>query len=73
MQDRLDSNPAFMRARRETVEHPFATLEAWTGSTYFLIKKLKNVYAEMSLHTSAYNVKRVMKILGTGALIAALA
>jgi len=69
MQDRLDSDPAYMRTRRQTVEHPFGTLKAWMGSTHFLMKKLKNVNTEMSLHILAYNMKRVMSILGPSALI----
>ena len=72
MQDRLDSDPAYMRARRQTVEHPFGTIKSWMGSTHFLMKGLTNVNTEMSLHALAYNMKRVMSILGPQALIAAL-
>lgn len=42
------------------------------GSTHFLTKTLPRVRTEMSLHVLAYNLKRVMKILGTGPLIAAM-
>jgi hypothetical protein len=62
-----------MRIRRQTVEHPFGTLKAWMGSTHFLTKTLKNVSTEMSLHVLAYNLKRVMKILGTATLMEAMA
>ncbi|GGX76869.1 hypothetical protein GCM10007160_00010 [Litchfieldella qijiaojingensis] len=58
-----------MRLRRQTVEHPFGTLKAWMGATHFLTKTLKNVSTEMSLHVLAYNMKRVMNILGTKRLI----
>jgi len=61
-----------MRIRRQTVEHPFGTLKAWMGATHFLTKQLKNVSTEMSLHVLAYNMKRVMTIIGTGAVIAAM-
>jgi transposase len=64
MQDRLDRTPNAMRVRRQTVEHPFATLKAWMGSTHFLMKTLPKVKTEMSLHVLAYNLKRVMRILG---------
>jgi transposase len=68
MQIRLDQAPDSMRIRRQTVEHPFGTLKAWMGATHFLTKQLKNVRTEMSLHGLAYNLKRVMKILGTTTL-----
>ena len=72
MQDRLDRTPEALRLRRQTVEHPFGTLKAWMGSTHFLTKTLPRVSTEMSLHVLAYNLKRVMKIMGTGPLIAAM-
>jgi hypothetical protein len=72
MQTRLDQTPDSMRIRRQTVEHPFGTLKAWMGATHFLTKKLKNVSTEMSLHVLAYNLKRVMNILGTTTLMEAM-
>jgi transposase len=64
MQDRLDRDPEIMRLRRQTVEHPYGTLKAWMGSTHFLTRTLNRVSTEMSLHVLAYNLKRVMNILG---------
>ena len=72
MQIRLDQAPDSMRIRRQTVEYPFGTLKAWMGATHFLTKKLKNVSTEMSLHVLAYNLKRVMNILGTTSLMEAM-
>jgi hypothetical protein len=72
MQVRLDRTPEASRLRRQTVEHPFATLKAWMGSTHFLTKTLPRVRTEMSLHVLAYNLKRAMNILGTRALINAI-
>jgi len=69
MQLRLDQDPEKMRVRRETVEHPFGTLKAWMGSTHFLTMTLDRVSTEMSLHVLAYNLKRVMRILGIGPLM----
>ena len=69
---RLDQEPERMRTRRETVEHPFGTLKAWMGSTHFLMKTLKHVRTEMSLHVLAYNFKRVLSILGVKPLLQAL-
>lgn len=72
MQARLDRTPEAARRRRQTVEHPFATLKAWMGSTHFLTKTLPRVSTEMSLHVLAYNMKRVMNLLGNGALMEAM-
>jgi len=58
-----------MRARRETVEHPFGTIKCWMGYTHFQMKTLKRVRTEMALHVLAYNLKRVMKIMGVAPLI----
>ena len=72
MQNRLDKAPDSMRIRRQTVEHPFGTLKAWMGSTHCLTKTLDRVSTEMSLHVLAYNLKRVMNLLGTTALMEAM-
>src|SRR5271169_4396050 len=72
MQRRLDRDPKKMRIRRQTAEHPFGTLKAWMGATHFLTRTLGRVSTEMSLHVLAYNLKRMMKIMGTGPLIAAM-
>jgi len=72
MQDRLDRQPDAMRLRRQTVEHPFGTLKAWMGATHFLTKRLTRVSTEMSLHVLAYNLKRVMQIMGIRPLMQAM-
>ena len=72
VQARLDRNPDKMRLRRQTVEHPFGTIKSWMGSTHFQMKTLKNVSTEMALHVLAYNMKRVMRILGVGGLMEAI-
>jgi transposase len=72
LQARLDREPERMRARRETVEHPFGTIKSWMGSTHFQMKTLPRVSTEMSLHVLAYNLKRVMSIIGVKPLIAAI-
>ena len=72
MQARLDRMPHAMGIRRQTVEHPFGTLKAWMGSTHFLTKTLEKVRTEMSLHVLAYNIKRLIQMLGVGPLIHAI-
>lgn len=60
------------RVRKRTGEYPFGTLEQWIGATPFLTRKLNGVSAQMSLNVLAYNLKRVMNILGTRGLMKAL-
>ena len=72
MQSRLDQRPDAARERRQTVEHPFGTLKAWMGATHFLTKTLPKVRTEMSLHVLAYNMKRMIALFGTAALINAI-
>jgi hypothetical protein len=71
-QARLDQRPEVMRVRRATVEHPFGTIKSWMGSTHFLTRTLDRVNTEMSLHVLAYNLKRVINLVGTRNLIAAI-
>jgi transposase len=72
MHTRLELQPEMMRIRRQTVEHPFGTLKSWMGYTHFLTKTLPRVSTEMSLHILAYNMKRVIKLMGTAALMEAM-
>ncbi len=72
VQRRLDENPQAMRTRRETVEHPFGTIKARMGATHFLMKHLQNVKTETALSVLAYNLTRVMNIIGIKPLIAAV-
>jgi hypothetical protein len=72
VQTRLDNNPQAMRVRRETVEHPFATLKMRMGATHFLMKRLNNVATEMALNVLGYNLTRVMSIVGIKPLLAAM-
>ena len=72
MQRRLDENPQAMRQRRETVEHPFGTLKMRMGATHFLMKRLPRVATEMALHVLAYNLTRVMNIVGVKPLLVAI-
>lgn len=71
VQHRLDEHPEKMRQRRETAKRPFGTIKARMGATHFLMKTLPRVASEMALHVLAYNLTRVMNIMGTGPLTAA--
>jgi transposase len=72
VQERLDASPDAMRMRRETVEHPFGTMKARMGATHFLMKTLPKVATEMALSVLAYNLTRLMNIVGIKPLIAAI-
>jgi transposase len=72
VQRRLDEHPEMMRQRRETVEHPFGTIKARMGATHFLMKTLPRVATEMALHVLAYNLTRVINIVGAQPLMAAM-
>jgi len=72
MEQELRNTPDAMTVRSQTVEHPFGTLKAWMGSTHFLMRRLKNVRTEMSLHVLAYNLRRMISIMGVVPLIEAM-
>jgi transposase len=72
MQTRLDLAPDSMRIRRQTVEQQYGTIKLWMGSAHFLMRTLKHVSTEMSLHVLAYNLKRVIKIMGIKGLLEAI-
>ena len=68
VQARLDQHPEKMTMRRQTAEHPFGTIKCWMGATHFLTKRLPKVATEMALNVLAYNMKRVMAIIGVAGL-----
>ena len=68
VQKRLDDDPGKIPLRSKTVEHPFGTIKAWMGATHFKMKTMKHVATEMALHVLAYNMMRVMVILGVPGL-----
>jgi transposase len=72
VQERLDASPDAMRVRRETVEHPFGTMKARMGATHFLTKTLPKVATEMAFSVLAYNLTRVMNIVGVKPLMAVM-
>ena len=72
MEVEFENHGNAMLLRKQTVEHPFGTIKYWMGATHFQMRTLKNVRTEMSLHVLAYNLKRVMSILGVKALTEAI-
>jgi hypothetical protein len=72
MSDRLDRDPDYMTLSRCTVEHPFGTIKAWMGGTHFLMRRLRNVRSEMALNVLAYNIKRMVALVGIRGLMRAM-
>jgi transposase len=58
-----------MRQRKAIAEHPYSTIKQLMGSTHFLMRRLPNVKAEMSLHILAYNMKRAINVLGAAKIM----
>jgi len=69
---RRRSASAPMMIRRSTVEHPFGTLKAWMGPNHFLTRRLRNVRTEFALNVLAYNIKRMISLIGVRGLMTAL-
>ena len=72
MHDRMSRDPALMALRRSTVEHPFGTIKAWMGATHFRMRTLNNVRTEMAFHVLAYNIKRMITLIGVRQLLTAI-
>ena len=71
MAARLAANPQMTQRRRETVEHPFGTIKQAMNQGYFLMKGLRQVRAEFSLTALAYNLLRVINLVGVKGLVEA--
>jgi hypothetical protein len=72
MRLRVAARPELMLQRKSTVEHPFGTMKRWWDGSYFLLKGLAKVRGEFSLAVLAYNLRRVMNLLGVECLLEAL-
>ncbi len=72
MQRRIENNPDLLTRRKAIVEHPFGTIKLSMDQGYFLMKGIPLTSAEMSLSFLAYNIKRVINILGVPKMIEAL-
>jgi hypothetical protein len=73
MQARLAKRPDILDRRRESAEHPFGTIKQWMNQGAFLMRGLEKVRAEFSLTALAYNLRRVLNLVGFTELMAALA
>ena len=62
-------NQQHLRKRNTIVEHPYGTIKRWHGADYLLTKGKIKVAAEMGLSFLAYNLRRMINILGTKKMI----
>lgn len=72
MQEQVRENPQKIKLRSHLAEHPFGTLKRAMGHGYFLTKGIQRVSAEMSLSVLAYNMKRILTIMGLKQLMEAV-
>jgi transposase len=72
MARRVRARPELMRRRQQLSEPPFGTIKRAMGHSYFLMRGLHKVGAEMSLTVLSYNLKRVINILGVKKMIEAV-
>jgi transposase len=70
---RMQHAGALMRRRAGLAEHPFGTLKCRAGYRHFLVRGFDKVRGEWSLMALAYNLARVLNILGFDRLAAYLA
>lgn len=73
MEQRLKRRPDLLARRKAIVEHPFGSMKRWMDQGYFLTKGLEKVGAEFSLTVLAYNLRRVINLVGVPRMIATLA
>jgi hypothetical protein len=72
MARRVAEHPEKVELRKCLVEHPFGTIKRAMNQGYFLMRGLSKVGAETSLTILAYNLRRVMNILGVRKMIEAV-
>lgn len=61
----LEQNPALYKLRQSIVEHPFGTMKRQWGYDHTLMKRgIKRVSADIGLIFSAYNLRRLITLLG---------
>jgi hypothetical protein len=64
MRERMRLEPGRMEARRSVVEHPFGTIKRAFNQGYLLLKGLRKTAGEVGFTMLAYNIRRVLNILG---------
>lgn len=70
---RIKDNTGMLQKRQELVEHPFGTIKRAFNQGYMLLKRLHKVGTEISLTVLAYDITRVINIVGMKKLMAKMA
>jgi hypothetical protein len=71
-EQRVRSRPEVMKRRKERAEHPFGTMKRWWDHGYLLMRGLEKVRTECSVTVLAYNLRRVLNLVGMARRMAAL-
>jgi len=66
LRERMLREPKKMALRKSLVEHPFGTMKRAFNQGYLLLKGLRKVRGEVGYTMLAYNIRRVLNILGLG-------
>jgi hypothetical protein len=69
---RIINGRSIYKRRQAIVEHPFGTIKRSWGYTYTLLKGMEKVSGEFALILTAYNLRRVVSILGIKTILEAL-
>ena len=72
MEARIARQPEMFARRRDTVEHPFGSIKQWMNQGAFLMRGMEEVRGEFSLTALAYNLRRVLNLVGFTTLMAAV-
>jgi len=61
-----------LKARKSIVAHPFGTIQRAFNQGYLLLKGLRKTAGEVGFTMLAYNMRRVLNIIGPKAIMALL-
>jgi transposase len=70
---RTENHPEIVRRRKALVEHPFGTIKFWWGQAAVLTRGRLQVQAELSFSALAYNLRRILNLMGVKPLLEAMA
>lgn len=69
LKQRMADKPELIKQRKAIIEHVFGTIKSIWDYGAFLLRGIKNILSEAALMNTAYNIRRVITILGTQKLI----
>ena len=69
---RADEGDRILAMRKSVVEHPFGTIKRAFNEGYLLLRGLRKVTGELGLTMFAYDLRRLLSLVGTRGLVAHL-